>query len=132
MPQTSLDLECDRLSHVVDGPLFERLRWERNVGPVLARLVALAHAALEQRSEIELTEEGATRDVKRFILKVHGNRVMSVTMRVEANRAIVEGQAIERGRYTLASGAPLSAGFDEADEQWMAHALQELFSRVRA
>ncbi|MGZ5826331.1 MAG: hypothetical protein ACXWIO_10000 [Croceibacterium sp.] len=132
MPQTNLDIECDRLSHVGDGALFERLRGERYVGPVLARLVALAHAALDQRSEIELAEEGATRDIKRFILKVHGNRVMAVTMRVEANRAIVDGQAIERGRYTLASGAPLSAGFDDADEQWMANALQELFSRVRA
>ena len=51
MPQTGFELECDRLSSVVDNALFERLRWERNVGPVLARLVALAHAALEKRSE---------------------------------------------------------------------------------
>ena len=87
MPQTSLDLECDRLSSVIDGALFERLQWERNVGPVLARLVALSHAALEKRGEFELAEEGATRDVKRFVLKVHANRVMAIAMRVEAGRA---------------------------------------------
>ena len=47
MPQDSFQLECDRLSHIVDGALFERLRWERNEGPMLARLVALAHSAFE-------------------------------------------------------------------------------------
>ena len=86
MPDNSLDLECDRLSSVVDSTLFERLRWERNVGPVLARLVALAHAALEKRGEFEFAEEGATRDVKRFVLKVHGNRVMAIAMRWRADR----------------------------------------------
>jgi hypothetical protein len=132
VPQTSLDLECDRLSGVIDGVLFERLQWERNVGPVLARLVALAHAALEQRGEFELSEEGATRDVKRFVLKVHANRVMAIAMRVEAGRAVVEGQAIDRGRYSLADGPPLSIAFEALDEQWMAQALQQLFGRVRA
>ena len=57
--QDSFQLECDRLSHIVDGALCERLRWERNEGPMLARLVALAHAAFEGRSEFELIEEGA-------------------------------------------------------------------------
>jgi hypothetical protein len=131
VPQ-SLELECDRLSSVVDGIQFERLQWERNIGPALARLVASAHAALEKRSEFELTEEGATRDIKRFVLKVHGVRIMAVTLRVEAGRVVVEGQAVDRGRYALANGAPLSAALDEADEPWMAAALQELFSRVQA
>ena len=131
MPQTSLDLECDRLSSVVDGVLFERLQWERNVGPVLARLVALAHAALETRGEFEFAEEGATRDIKRFVLKVHANRVMAIAMRVEDGRAVVEGQAIERGRYALADGPPLSVASEELDEPWMAQALQQLFARVQ-
>lgn len=131
MPQSSLELECDRLSHVVDRVLFDRLQWERDIGPVLARMVALAHAGLETRGEFELAEEGATRDIKRFVLKVHGNRVMAIAMRIEAGRALIEGQGIERGRYAVASGPPLSATFEEVDEQWMAQALQELFSRVQ-
>jgi hypothetical protein len=132
VPQTSLDLECDRLSSVVDKALFERLQWERNVGPVLARLVALSHAALEKRGEFELTEEGATRDVKRFVLKVHANRVMAVAMRVEGGRAVVEAQPIDRGRYALASGPPLSIASEALDEPWMEQALQQLFARVQA
>lgn len=132
MPQTGFELECDRLSSVVDNALFERLRWERNVGPVLARLVALAHAALEKRSEFQFTEEGATRDVKRFVLKVHGNRIMAIAMRVEGDQAVVEAQAIDRSRYSLASGPPLTVACEALDEPWMAQALQQLFSRVQA
>jgi hypothetical protein len=131
VPQTSFEIECDRLSGVVDGVLFERLQWERHVGPVLARLVALAQAVLEKRGEFELSEEGATRDIKRFVLKVHANRVMAIAMRVDGGRAVVEGQAIDRGRYALASGPPLSVASEELDEQWMAQALQQLFSRVQ-
>ncbi len=132
MPQTSLDIECDRLSSVIDTALFERLKWERNVGPVLARLVALAHAALEKRGEFEFAEEGASRDVKRFVLKVHGNRVIAIAMRVEAGRAVVESQAIDRGRYSLAGGPPLSVDSEALDEPWMEQALQQLFARVQA
>ena len=132
MPDNSLDLECDRLSSVVDSTLFERLRWERNVGPVLARLVALAHAAMEKRGEFECAEVGATRYVKRFVLKVHGNRVMAIAMRVEGEFAIVESQPIDRGRYSLASGPPLSVASEALDEPWMAQALQQLFARVQA
>jgi len=132
VPQTSFELECDRLSHIVDGALFERLRWERNEGPMLARLVSLAHAALEGRGEFELTEEGATRDIKRFILKIHGNRILAVAIRIEGGRAVLEGQALDRSSYRLAGGAPISTGFAEADEQWMAEAMQELFSRVNS
>lgn len=132
MPQTGLNLECDRLSNAVDRLLFERLQWERNVGPMLARLVALAHAALDERGEFEFAEEGATRDLKRFVLKVHANRVMAIAMRVEAGRAIIESQAIDRGKYSLASGLPLSVAVEELDQAWMEKALQQLFSRVEA
>jgi hypothetical protein len=132
VPQTSFESECDRLSSAVDGVQFERLQWERNVGPVLARLVAMSHAALEKRGEFAFTEEGATRDVKRFVLKVHGNRVMALALRVEAGRAVVEAQPIDRSRYSLAGGPPLSVAAEDLDEQWMAQALQQLFGRVQA
>ncbi len=132
MPQDSFQLECDRLSHVVDGALFERLRWERNEGPMLARLVALAHSALEARPEFEFVEEGATRDIKRFVLKVHGNRVVGITLRMEDGRAVVEAHAFAGSKYGLSDGAPIAADNSAIDDAWMAGALQQVFGRVRA
>ena len=130
VPQDDFQLECDRLSHIVDRALFERLRWERNEGPMLAHLVALAHAALEPRSEFELVEEGATRDIKRFVLKVHGNRVVGITLRIETGRALLDAHALDRSSYSLAAGTPASTDFAAADGPWMAAALQQLFGRV--
>ena len=130
MPQDSFQLECDRLSHSVDAALFERLRWERNEGPMLTHLVALANSAFEGRSEFELVEEGATRDIKRFVLKIHGNRVIAVAMRIEGGRAVIEAQSLERGHYGVSDGPTVSAAYEAVDEAWMAQALQELFSRV--
>jgi hypothetical protein len=132
VPQDSFELECDRLSHAVDGALFERLRWERSEGPMLARLVALAHGALEGRSEFELVEEGATRDTKRFVLKVHGNRIVGVSLRLDEGRAVLDMHALDRSAYSLGGGAPATVDFAAADEVWMAGALQGLFGRVRS
>ena len=132
VPQDSFELECDRLSHIVDGALFERLRWERNEGPMLAHLVALANAAFEGRTEFELVEEGATRDIKRFVLKVHGNRVIAIAMRIEGAQAIIEAQPLERGKYGVSDGPSLATDFEAADGPWMAGALQQLFGRVRS
>jgi hypothetical protein len=99
---------------------------------MLARLVALAQAALEDRSEFELVEEGATRDIKRFVLKIHGNRILAIAIRIDGDRAVLEAQAIDRSRYRLADGAVLSATLEDVDEQWMAGALQDLFARVQS
>lgn len=132
MPQDSFALECDRLSQTVDSALFERLRWARTEGPMLAHLVTLAHAVLEEREEIELTEEGATNSIKRFVLKVHSNRVAAITMCLKEGQVLVWAEEIERSRYKLAEGSPLTAEFHKVDQPWMASAFQELFSRIRA
>ena len=58
MAQDSFELACDRLSGAVDGVLFERLRWARTEGPMLARLVELAQGAVEARGDIDLSDEG--------------------------------------------------------------------------
>jgi hypothetical protein len=129
--QDSFQLECDRLSHVVDGTLAERLHWERNQGPMLAHLVALAHSAFEGRSEFDLAEEGATRDIKRFVLKIHSKRVIAISMRVEDGRAVLESETLDRSSYGLAEGPPVTTEFAAADAAWMAGALQQQFSRVR-
>lgn len=132
MSSQPFDLECDRLSEVVDKMLYERLRWERNEGPMLARLVTLAHGALEQRSEFELAEEGATSDLKRFVLKVHGNRIMAVAIWLEQRQVNLRAEAIDRSKFQVAAGAPVVADYAVVDEQWMAATLQQLFGRVQA
>lgn len=131
MTQSNFELECDRLSQAVDPAQHQRLRWERNEGPMLARLVALAAAALEGRPEFELVEEGATHSVKRFVLKVHGKRVAAITILLEGREVRVTAEQIDRGQYRIASGGPLSADFAAVDEAWMIRALQELFARMQ-
>lgn len=131
MPQDRFESECDRLSQASDAGQYERLRWERNEGPVLARLVALAHAAFEQRSEFELAEEGSTSAAKRFVLKIHSNRIVAIALWLEDGSAHIRAEQIERSPYRLVDGTPLSAEYQMVDELWMASALQELFSRVR-
>jgi hypothetical protein len=129
--QNEFDLECDRLSSVVDAIQFERLRWSRTEGPMLARLVELAHGALEARSEFELAEEGATNDIKRFVLKVHSNRIVAIVIWLTGNLVNIRAEALDRCRYKLAEGVPITADFQLVDEQWMSAALQELFGRVQ-
>jgi hypothetical protein len=132
VPKDSFELECDRLSHIVDRAQSEHLRWERNEGPMLARLVALAHEAFEARSEFELVEEGATRDLKRFVLKIHSKRVIAISMRIERGRAVLQAEPIERSSYSLASAEPMMADFETVDGAWMAGALEQQFRRVQA
>ncbi len=131
MPHDSFQLECDRLSEIVDRALSDRLRWERNEGPMLAHLVALAHSAFETRSEFELVEEGATRDLKRFVLKIHSKRVMAISMQIEGGQAVLQAEPIERSNYRLAEGVPVTAEFATVDEAWMAGALERQFGRIQ-
>ena len=130
MTDQSFEMACDRLSHVVDDIQFERLRWARTEGPMLAKLVALAHAALEVRDDFELTEEGSTSDIKRYVVKVHNNRVMAIMLGLDQGQAIVGAAQIERSKYRIADPTPIAADFAMVDELWMAGVLQELFSRI--
>lgn len=132
MTDNSFDLECDRLSHVVDDVQFERLRWARHEGPMLARLVELARGAIAERSDFELIEEGASRDEKRFVLKVHSNRICALVLGLNGPQAVVDIQPIDRSRYLLAPGHPATGDFARVDEAWMAMALRHLFSRITA
>ena len=127
----NLELTCDRLSSIVDQTLFERLAWERNIGPKLVRLVDLARAALETREEFELSEEGATRDVKRFIIKIHGTRVFAIDLTIEEKRAILRASEIDRSRFKLDPGEPIVTDADAIDLPWMVEALDKVFSRVK-
>lgn len=130
MSEGSLDLECDRLSQAIDGAEFERLRWAKTEGPMLARLVELAHSTLEERSEFTLADEGSSNAAKRFVLKVHNSRVVAITLSLENGCAKVQADEIERSPYRLSDGLPLSVDFQQADKAWMVSAFRELFGRI--
>ena len=130
MSQSSFEIACDRISQAVDGVQYERMRWAKVEGPMLARLVELAHAAIAERSEFELTEEGATSDIKRFVLKVHANRVAGIAVQLASGQAMVTIEEISRSRYAIAPGDPVCASFAQVDETWMAATLQTVFERI--
>ncbi len=129
--EQNLALACDRLSGVVDATQFERLRWDRTEGPMLAKMVTFLHAALEDRPDFELVEEGSTSTVKRFIMKIHANRIVALFVGLDKGRAIMGAAAIERGKYQLSDPKPFAAEFSEVDEHWVQAVLQNLFARIQ-
>lgn len=127
----SFQIECDRISQAVDGVQYERMRWAKVEGPMLARLVDLAQGAIAERSEFELTEEGATSDIKRFVLKVHSNRLVGLMLWLDQGHAMIQIEEISRSRYGVTPGEPVSADYPLVDEAWMTASLQALFARIR-
>jgi hypothetical protein len=130
MPAASFELECDRLSRVVDSVQFERMRWARTEAPMLEHLVELLRATVEERPDLELGEEGSAANTKRFVLKVHGIRVVAISVALGAGRAILAAGAIERSAYRLTDAEPESAPFADVDAAWMEAAIERLFGRV--
>lgn len=130
MNQDALELEFDRLSNTVDSFLYERIRWDRVEGPLLAKLAELASATFEDRPDFDLTEEGATSDLKRFVLKIHGNRIFAIAMWLADGRALIDAEEIERSKYKVAPADPVSVEFDGVDEQWMAASMRAVLGRV--
>ena len=130
MPAASFELECDRLSRVVDSVQFERMRWARTEAPMLEHLVALLNATIADRPDVELSEEGSTASAKRFVLKVHGIRVVAIAIELDAGRAILSAGTIERSAYRLTGSEAESAPFAEVDAAWMEAGIERLFARV--
>lgn len=130
MSQTRFLEECDRISHGVDAVQYERLRWSKVEGPMLARLVELAKATMAERDDFELVEEGATSDIKRFVLKVHSTRVVGLVVWLDQGHALVQLEEVGRSRFAIAPGDPIVAEFSQVDATWMAAALQALFARI--
>ncbi len=131
MPHQALELTCDQLSHTVDAVQFERMRWARDEAPKLAHLVELATAAVAQRPDFELTDEGSGGALRRFILKVHGFRVMALALRLTGNTVSVQSEPIERSKYTLRQAEPVTAEFEQVDSAWMAQALGAQFALIQ-
>jgi hypothetical protein len=123
---------CDRLSHIVDDVQFERLRWARTEGPMLTHLAALAQAAIEQRPDFELTEEGTARDQKRFILKIHMTRIATVAISLDNAHAVIVIEETAHSKYRITPGDVVRTDFALADAAWMDSALETLFGRIEA
>lgn len=122
---------CDTLSNTVDNTQFERFRWTRDEQPKLARMVELLRGAFEDREDFDLAEEGATGAVKRFVIKIHGQRTIAIAMSLQQGQVVIQCEPIERSRFTVNPGNPISDAFEHLDERWMEQALQLIFARIR-
>ena len=126
----NFDHICDQLSSVVDTVQFERMRWARDVGPRLAELVALTLAAVEPRPDLEFAEERSTTEVKRYILKVHGVRVIGIALWIKDGRACMQPVEIERSKYALTADDTITGDVDGIDAAWVAEALKKAFGLI--
>ena len=121
---------CDRLSHKVDADNFERFRWTRDEQPKLARLLKLVQGAVDDRTDIEINEEGGEQNVKRFVIKVHGKRIAGLSAGLRDGHAVLTIGTVERSPFTVAEGEPIHTEFANVDEQWIAAALGKLMERI--
>ena len=121
---------CDRLSHKVDADNFERFRWTRDEAPKLVKLVQLIKDAVEDRTDIEINEEGGEQNIKRFVIKVHGKRIAGLTAALENGQAAMIVNTIERSDYKITPGDPIITDWDNVDEQWIADSLGKLMGRI--
>lgn len=120
----------DRLSLKVDEASYERMRWGRDEAPKLVRLVELVKGAVEDRSDIDINEEGGEGNLKRFVIKVHGQRIVGLGVALDKGRAVASVAAIERSPYIVAKAEPVHTAYENVDEAWMAATLAELMSRI--
>jgi hypothetical protein len=131
-PLPAFQNACDQLSASIDAAQFERLRWARTEAPMLAHLVELAQGAVEDRPDFELTDEGSGGAIRRFVVKVHGFRIVAVVIKLVGIVVSVDAEPIERSRYRLHPSEPVTAPYERVDGEWMAQALAAQFARVQA
>ena len=106
------------------------MRWARDEGPMLERLVELARATVAERPDFELTEEGSSAACKRFVLKVHGFRIVALNLGLEGGTVSVWAEEIERSKYKAINAQRRTAEFQAVDEQWIKDAIRASFSEV--
>ncbi|WP_295633547.1 hypothetical protein [Novosphingobium sp.] len=132
LSQDSFQQMCDQVSAVVDAVQYERMRWARDVGPRLAEMVTMTLASIEGRIDLEFSEEQSTTEIKRFILKVHGVRVIGLTLWIEDGQAHMQPVEIDRSRYLLSAKGTLSVELDGLNAEWIAQALRTAFGLIEA
>jgi hypothetical protein len=130
MRDDSFENACDRLSNAVDSVQFERVRWAKNEGPMLDRLVAMAGSAVDDREDFELNDEGSKGPLRRFVLKVHGVRIVAVNLHLDEGQVVLWGEEIERSPYKV-NGARPAADYQVIDEAWMKAAIGAIVGDVR-
>ena len=131
MPDDSFETECDRLSKVVDSVQFERVRWAKHEGPMLEHLMELARSAVDDRPDFELNDEGSKGAARRFVLKVHGVRVVAVNLQLDQGQVALWGEEIERSQYKVVNGSRPTADYQAIDGPWMKAAIRDIVSEVR-
>lgn len=122
---------CDALSDKVDPEQFERFRWTRDEAPKLVRLVELVRGSVEDRTDIEINEEGGDQTTKRFVIKVHGQRIAGLGVALSKGHAVVSVGPIERSAFTVAEGKPIHTKYANVDEAWIGEALGQLMALIR-
>ncbi len=130
MNHSGFQAACDALSNKVDAGQFERFRWSRDEAPKLARLVELVMGSVEDRTDIEINEEGGSQDTKRFVIKVHGKRIAGLGVALDRGRAVVSIGAVERSPFQVVQDKPIHAPYSEVDEQWVGETLGKLMERI--
>ena len=120
----------DRLSRKINAENYERMRWARDEAPKLVRLVELVKGAVADRTDVEINEEGGEGNTKRFVVKVHGQRVAGLGVALDKGRAIAAIGPIERSAYTVAQGEPIHALYEDVDEAWMGQTIARLVERI--
>ncbi len=64
------------------------------------------------------------------MVKVHSNRIVAISIRLDAGRAVFGIEPIERSEYRISDTAPIMVDYEQANEQWVADTLQALFGRI--
>ncbi|GAA4052638.1 hypothetical protein [Parerythrobacter jejuensis] len=126
----TLTKALDGLSKAIDAGNFERMRWARDEAPKLVRLVELVKGVVENRSDIDINEEGGEGNTKRFVIKVHGMRVAALAIALDKGRAIAAIGPIERSEFKVANGDPVHTKYENVDAAWMASTLSALVTRI--
>ena len=91
---------------------------------------ARAVAGRADRADVEINEEGGEGATKRFVIKVHGQRIAGIAVALDKGRAIAAVGPIERSEFTVAQGDPLHTRYENVDEVWMAKTLGTLMERI--
>ena len=121
---------CDQLSSKVDAEQFERFRWIRDEAPKLVRLVELIKGSVDDRTDIEINEEGGDQTTKRFVIKVHGMRVAGLGVALSKGRAVMSIGPVERSMFRVAKGDPVHTDYANVDDAWIGETLGKLMERI--
>ncbi|WFL77895.1 hypothetical protein P7228_02155 [Altererythrobacter arenosus] len=121
---------CDQLSNKVDAENFERFRWTRDEAPKLAKLVQMIKDSVEDRTDIEINEEGGEQNIKRFVIKVHGKRIVGLNAALDQGQVAMIVGNIERSEFKATPGDPIIADWTDVDEHWVTDTIGQLMQRI--